>query len=182
MKQFSHVFLRGTKKRSVFESTKKSLFFLEALLRSLTVATLLGMSRAKLRVRHKWPNMYLCVCMVLHDIVVVVVVVFFGFFFFLFVYLRLLRCCMIYCYVYCLLKAFPNYHSVCHPSKNMYAPLSTTCCGSSHGSPVFIRFGYPVANSPTHRLKSLDHFPLTVKDIPYHLDQHNVHYITSCEV
>ena len=180
MKQFSHVFLRGTKKRSVFESTKKSLFFLKALLRSLIVATLLGMLRAKFRVRLKWLNMYLCVCMVLHDIVVVVV-------FFLFVYLWLLRCCMIlccmiYCCVYCLLKAFPNYHSVCHPSKNMYAPLSTTCCGSSHGSLVFIRFGYPVANSPTHRLKSLDHFPLTVKDRPYHLDQHIVHYITSCEV
>ena len=52
------------------------------------MATLLGMSRAKFCVRLKWPNMYICVCMVLHDIVVVVVVVFFGFFFFfcLFIY------------------------------------------------------------------------------------------------
>ena len=89
---------------------------------------------------------------------------------------------MIFCCVHCLLKAFPNYHSVYHPNNNMYAPLSTTCGGSNHGSPVFIRFMYPVANSPTNSLKLLDHFLLTVKDQPCRLDQHNVHYITSWEV
>ena len=88
---------------------------------------------------------------------------------------------MICCCMYCLLKAFPNYHSVCHPN-NMYAPLSTTCGGGNHGSSVFIRFGYLVVNSPTYSLKSLDHFLLTVKDKPCHLDRRNVHYITSWEV
>ena len=96
----------------------------------------------------------------------------------LFVYLYLLRCCMIFCCVYCLLKTFPNYHSVCHQN-NMYAPLSTTCGGSNHGSSIFIRFGYLVVNSRTHSLKSPDHFLLTVKDKPCRLDQRNVHYITS---
>ena len=48
----------------------------------------------------------------------------------------------------------------------MYAPLSTTGGGSNHGSSVFIRFRYPVVNSPTHSLKSLDDFLLTVKDKP----------------
>ena len=86
---------------------------------------------------------------------------------YLFVYLCSLRCCMICC-LYCLLKAFPNCHSVCHPN-NMYAPFSTTCGGSN-------------SYSPTHSLKSLDHFLLTVKDKPCHLDQRNVHYITSWEV
>ena len=88
---------------------------------------------------------------------------------------------MICCCMYCLLKVFPNYHSVCHPN-NMYAPLSTTCGGGNHGSSVFIRFGYLVVNSPTYSLKSLDHFLLTVKDKPCHLDRRNVHYITSWEV
>ena len=50
------------------------------------------------------------------------------------------------------------------------------CGGSNHGSPVFIRFGYLVANWTTHSLKSIDHF-LTVKDRPCHLDQHKVHYM-----
>ena len=56
-------------------------------------------------------------CMVLHDIVV-----------YLFIYVCwrccMILCCMIFCCVYCLLKAFPNCHSVCRPN-NMYAPLST---------------------------------------------------------
>ena len=93
----------------------------------------------------------------------------------------MILCYMICCCLYCLLKAFPNYHSVCHPN-NMYAPLSTTGGGSNHGSPVFIRFRYPVVNSPTHSLKSLDDFLLTVKDKPCRLDQCIVHYITSWEV
>ena len=58
-----------------------------------------------------------------------------------------------------LLKAFPNCHCVCHQITNMYAPISTSC-GSNHGSLVFIRFRYPVVNSPTHSPKSLDHFLL----------------------
>ena len=93
----------------------------------------------------------------------------------------MILCYMICCCLYCLLKAFPNCHSVCHPN-NMYAPLSTTGGGSNHGSSVFIRFRYPVVNSPTHSLKSLDDFLLTVKDKPCRLDQCNVHYITSWEV
>ena len=69
------------------------------------------------------------------------------------------------------------------PSKQICMhPLSTTCGGSSHGSPVFIRFRYPVANSPTHNLKSLDHFLLIVRNKPCCSDQRNVHYITSWEV
>ena len=60
------------------------------------------MSRAKLRIRLKWPNVYPCFCMVLHDIVV------FLFFF------CLLRYCMIFCCMYCLLRTFLNCHSVCH--------------------------------------------------------------------
>ena len=86
---------------------------------------------------------------------------------------------MIFCCLYCLLSAFPNCHSVGHQNNNMYTPLSTTCGGSNLALLVFIRFGYLMENSPTHSLKSLDHFLLTVKDIPCHLDQHNVHYITS---
>ena len=93
----------------------------------------------------------------------------------------MILCCMIFCCVYCLLKGFPNCYSVCHQN-NMYAPLSTTCGGSNHGSPVFIRFEYLVVNSPTHSLKSLDHFLLIVKDKSCCLDQRNVHYITSWEV
>ena len=98
----------------------------------------------------------------------------------------MILCCMIF---FCLLKAFPNCHSVCQPIYIyiyiyvcMYAPLSTTSGGSNHGSPVFNRFRYSMVNSPTHSLKSLDHFLLTVKDKPCHLDQRNVHYITSWEV
>ena len=79
-----------------------------------------------------------------------------------------------------LLKAFPNYHCVCHQTTIMHAPISTSS-GSNHGSSVFIRFEYPVVNSPTYGPKSLDHFLLTKKDRPRHLDQHNVHYITSWE-
>ena len=80
-----------------------------------------------------------------------------------------------------LLKAFPNCHSVCHQTTNMNVPISTYG-GSNHGSPIFIRFGYPVVNSPTHSPKSLNHFLLTKKDRPCHLDQRNVHYIKSWEV
>ena len=64
----------------------------------------------------------------------------------------------------------------------MYAPLSTTCGGSNHGSSIFIRFRYLVVNSPTQSLKLLDHFLLIVKEKPCCLDQCNVHYITSWEV
>ena len=80
-----------------------------------------------------------------------------------------------------LLKAFPNCHCVCHKTTNMYVPISTFG-GSNHGSLVFIRFGYPVVNSPTHSPKSLDHFLLNENDRPCRLDQRNVHYITSWEV
>ena len=141
MKQFSYVFciyyyyyFFGIKnkwllhttypKREVSFKAPKIFFFWEALSRSFTVAISLGMLRAKFRVRLKWPNMYPCFawsCMIL-----------------LFIYLWLLRfcmilCCMIFCFVYCLLKAFPNCHSVCHPNNNMYTPLSTTCGGTNHG-------------------------------------------------
>ena len=64
---------------------------------------------------------------------------------------------------------------------NMYAPLSTYG-GSNYGSLVFIRFGYPMVNSPTHSPKLLDHFLLTIKDRPCRSDQGNVHYITSWEL
>ena len=112
-------------------------------LRSRIVATPLGMSRAKFCIRLKWPNVYLC----------------FAWSCCLFVYLCLMGCCMIFwciiiCCLYCLLKSFPNCHSVCHL----------------------------MANSPTHSLKSLNHFQLTVKDKPCRSNQHNVHYITSWEV
>ena len=80
-----------------------------------------------------------------------------------------------------LLKAFPNCHSVCHQTTNMHVPISTYG-GSNHGSPIFIRFGYQVVNSPTHSPEPLDHFLLTKKDRPCCLDQHNVHYITSWKV
>ena len=48
----------------------------------------------------------------------------------LFVYLCLMGCCMIFwctiiCCLYCLLKAFPNCHSVCHPNNNVCTPFST---------------------------------------------------------
>ena len=151
----------------------KNLFFWEVLLRSLIVVTPLGMSRAKLRVRLKWPNMYPCFawsCMILLFVCL-----------FIFDEMCMIFWFMVFCCVYCLLKSFPNCYSVCHPN-NMYAPLSITCGGSKHGSSVFIRFGYLVANSPTHSLKSLDHFLLTVKDKPCRLDQRKVHYITSWEV
>ena len=107
-------------------------------------------------------------CLVLHDIAVCL----FMFVEMLYDICGLIFCCMICCCLHCLLKVFPNYHSVCHPN-NIYAPLSTTCGGSNHESPVFIRFGYPVANSPTHSLKLLDHFLLTVNDRLYRLDQCN---------
>ena len=61
-------------------------------------------------------------------------------------------------------------------------PFQQKCGCSNHGSPVFIRFEYLVANSPTHSLKSLDHFLFTVKDRSCRLDQRNVHYITIWEV
>ena len=106
------------KKRGVLKSTQKSFFFffLEALFRSLTVATPLGMLRAKFRVRLKWPNTYPCF---LHS---------FAWYCCLFVYLYLLRCCMIFCCMiccclYCLLKVFPNCHSVCHLNNNVCTPF-----------------------------------------------------------
>ena len=78
--------------------------------------------------------------------------------------------CSIICCLYFLLKAFPNCHSLCHPNNNVCTPFQQFCGGSNHGSLVFIRFGCPVANSPTHSLKSLDHFLLTIKDRPCYLD------------
>ena len=113
-------------------------------------------------------------CMVLHDIVVVCLFMFDGM---LNDILERGICCL-----YCLLKAFPNCHSVCHSNNNVCTPFQQFCGGSNHRSPIFIRFRYPVANSPTHSLKSLDHFLLTVTDKPCHLDQRNVRYITSWEV
>ena len=77
--------------------------------------------------------------------------------------------------------AFPNYHCVCHETTITHEPISKSS-DSNHRSLVFIRFGYPVVNSPTHSPKSLDHFLLTEKDKPCHLDQRNVHYVTSWEV
>ena len=157
------------KERCPKKAPRKSLFW-EHLCWSLTVATPLRMSRAKLHVRLKWPIIYHCLCMVLHDIVVC-----------LFIYV--LRYWMRFCCFYCLIRAFPNCYSVCHQNnKYVCTPFNKQCGGSNHGSPVFIRFKYPVANSPTHSLRSLDHFLLTVKDRPCHSDQHNVHYITSWEV
>ena len=113
-------------------------------------------------------------CIVLHDIVVVCLLVFDG----------MLCDILVYgiCHLYCQLKSFPNYHCVCHPNNNVCTPFQQFCSGSNHGSLVFIRFGYQVANSPTHSPKSLDHFLLTVMDKPCHLDQRNFHYITSWEV
>ena len=128
MKQFSHVklylvfflifFIKNKwrlhttyPKREVPLKAPKYLFWEHPKVsQSLTVATPLGMSRAKFRIRLKWPNMYPCFawsCVIL-----------------LFVYLLcyMIFCCMICCYLYCLLKSFPNCHSVCHPN-NMYAPL-----------------------------------------------------------
>ena len=63
----------------------------------------------------------------------------------------------------------------------MHEPISKSG-GSNHGSPVFLRFGYLVVNLPTHSPKSLDHFLLTTKNKPCHLDQCNVHYVSSWEV
>ena len=77
--------------------------------------------------------------------------------------------------------AFPNVHCICHETTIMHEPISKSS-GSNYGSPVFIDFGYPVVNSPTHGPESLDHFLLTEKDKPCRLDQHNVHYVTSWEV
>ena len=94
------------KKRGVPKGTR--IFFLRDT--SLTVATPLGMSRAKLRIRLKWPNVYPCF---LHGL---------AWYCCLFVYLCLMRYCMIFFCLYCLLKSFPNCHCVCHPN-NMYAPL-----------------------------------------------------------
>ena len=136
-------------------------------LRSLTVVTPLGISRAKLCIRLKWP---MCT-FVLHGL---------AWYSCLFVYLYLMGCCMIFwciiiCCLYCLLKSFLNCHSVCHPNNNVCPPFQKFCGGSNHGSPVFIRFGYPVVNSLTH-------FLLTIKDKPCRSDQRNVHYITSWEV
>ena len=108
--------------------------------------------------------------MVLHDIVVC-----------LFMFDGMLKDILVHgiCCLYCLLKAFPNCHYVCHSNNNVCTHFQIFCGSSNHGSPVFIRFGYPVVNSPTHSPKSLGHFLLTVKDKPCHLDQYNVHYLTS---
>ena len=109
-------------------------------------------------------------CMVLHGIVVCLFM-FDWMFYDILVY-------GIYC-LYCLLNSFPNCHSVRHPNNNVCILLQQFCGGSNHASLVFIRFRYPVVNSPTRKPKSLDHFLLTVMDKPCHSDQHNVHYIIS---
>ena len=89
-----------------------NLFFWEALLRSLTVATPLEMSRAKFRIRLKWPNMYLCFA-------------WYSFCLFIYVWWDVLWCLMYgICCLYCLLKSFPNYHSVCHPNNNVCTPFN----------------------------------------------------------
>ena len=111
------------------------------------------------------------ICMVLHDIVVVCLFMFNGMLYDILVYGI--------CGLYCLLKSFPNRHCACHSNNNVCTSFQQFCSGSNHGSPVFIRFRYLVANSPTHSLKSLDHFLLIVTNKPCHLDQRNFHYITS---
>ena len=135
---------------------------------SLTVTTLLGKRGLSFTLDFKWPIKYPCVCMMF--------------------FVRLVLLMSAYCFYNILfempcwlLKAFPNCHCVCHQITNMYAPISTSC-GSNHGSLVFIRFRYPVVNSPPHSPKSLDYFLLTKKDRSCRLDQCNVHYITSWEV
>ena len=106
--------------------------------------------------------------------------------------------CMIFCFVVylclemfvwyfflrchvCLLRAFPTIIVCAIKTTNMHVPISKYG-GSNHGSPVFIRFGYLMVNSPTHGPKSPGHFLLTKKDRPCRLDQCNVDYITSWEV
>ena len=136
------------------------------------MATLLGMMRAKLRIRLQSPNMYLCFAWSYMILLFVC----------LFMFDEMLYNIFLYDILYCLLKSFPNCHSVCHPNKYVCTPFQQLVGGSNHGSPVFIRFGYPVANSPTHSLKSLDHFLLTVRDKPCCSNQRIVHYITSWDV
>ena len=92
----------------------ESLFWGTHFSKSLTVATSLGILRAKLHIKLKWQ---ICT-FVLHGL---------AWYCCLFVYLCLMRCCiyfccMIFCCLYCLLKYFPNCHSVWHPN-NIYAPL-----------------------------------------------------------
>ena len=134
--------------------------------------TPLRMSKAKFRIRLKWPNVYpyfAWSCMMLLFVC-------------LFMFVEMLHTLLYICCVYCLLKSFPNWHSVCHPNKYVCTPFQQLVGGSNHGSSVFIRFRYPVANSPTHSLKSLDHFLLTVRDKPCCSNQRIVHYITSWDV
>ena len=103
-----------TQKREVSQKVPESLFWGTHFSKSLTMATPLGMLRAKLHIKLKWQ---ICT-FVLHGL---------AWYCCLFVYLCLMRCCiyfccMIFCCLYCLLKYFPNCHSVWHPN-NMYAPL-----------------------------------------------------------
>jgi len=63
----------------------------------------------------------------------------------------------------------------------MYAPISKFG-GSNHGSPIFLTFGCPVMNSPTHSPKSLDHFLLIEKDNDNVWTNANVHCVTRWEL
>ena len=83
------------KKRGALKSAQIS--FLRALLQFLTMATPLGMLRAKFRVRLKWPTICLCLEM-------------FVWYF-----------CL--CYHVCLLRTFPNCHSVCYQNNKNVCTL-----------------------------------------------------------
>ena len=118
MKHFDHVILylffciknkwqlhTNYPKREVpWKSIQISFLRAPQVLQSLTVATPLGMSRAKLHVRLQWPNIYPCH---LHD---------FAWYCCLFIYLFLEMFVWYLCLCChdCLLRAFPNCHSVCH--------------------------------------------------------------------
>ena len=107
--------------------------------------------------------------MVLNDIVVVCLFMFDG----------MLNDILVHgiCCLYYLLKIFPNCQCVCHSNNNVRTPFQQFCGGSNHGSPVFIRFGYPVANSPTHSLKSRS-FPVDCngQTMLFELTQCSLHY------
>ena len=136
------------KKRGALKGTQISFLRSTFFSRSLIVATPLEMSRAKLRIRLKWPNVY----------------PFFAWYSCLFVYLCLMGCCILFLLYGILLFV------LCHSNNNVCTSFQKFCGGSNHGSPFFIKFGYPMANSPTYSLKSLDHFLLTVTNKPCHLD------------
>ena len=176
-KKISGDYISLTQKERCLKSTLQNLSFLKGtqFWCSLTVATPLGIYWGLSFVL----NLSDQICtFVLHD---------FAWYSCLFVYLCLMGCCiilwcMIFCCLFWLLKSFANCHTVCHPNNNVCTPFQQFCGGSNHGSHVFIRFGYLVANSPTHSPKSLDHFLLIVMDKPCRSNQRSVHYITIWEV